>query len=222
MLHHNVFARSTQIRGGRQLPNFSENPNNVWKWAGGLNACSDWKCPTLDNFGSFSKVQWLSRSVLLEERQLCILSISRSLLSGLRFVGGRGSVSTTLDKKKKEPSSRFAARRTLFHVWYHARSGAISAGQKSRAVADRTCPALIAPDQAWYHTWNSVLLAANLDDGSFFLARVVDLLRRVQSIRPFSHAWRYSCSRFNCPRPSRRSFMAQSISFQLSSRISCV
>ena len=34
--------------------------------------------------------------------------------------------------QKKEPSSRFAARRTLFHAWYHARSGAISAGQKSR------------------------------------------------------------------------------------------
>ena len=70
--------------------------------------------------------------------------------------------------QKKEPSSRFAARRTLFHVWYHARSGAISAGQKSRTVADQTCPSLIAPDRAWYHTWNSVLLAANLDDGSFF------------------------------------------------------
>ena len=71
-------------------------------------------------------------------------------------------------KKKKEPSSRFEARRTLYHVWYHARSGAISSGQKSRTVADRTCPSLIAPDRAWYHTWNSVLLAGNLDDGSFF------------------------------------------------------
>ena len=30
-------------------------------------------------------------------------------------------------------------------------------------------PALIAPDRAWYHTWNSVLLAANLEDGSFFV-----------------------------------------------------
>ena len=27
---------------------------------------------------------------------------------------------------------------------------------------------LIEPDRAWYHTWNSVLLATNLDDGSFF------------------------------------------------------
>ena len=53
-------------------------------------------------------------------------------------------------QKKKEPSSRFAARRTLFHVWYHARSGAISAGQKSHTVVDRTCPALITPDRAWY------------------------------------------------------------------------
>ena len=46
---------------------------------------------------------------------------------------------TTLDKKK-EPSSRFAARRTLFHVWYHAQSHAISAEQKSRTVADLTMP----------------------------------------------------------------------------------
>ena len=76
--------------------------------------------------------------------------------------------------QKKEPSSRFAARRTLFPVWYHARSGAISAGQKLPTVADRTCPPLMAPDRAWYHTWNRVLFAANLDYGSFFLSRVVD------------------------------------------------
>ena len=75
--------------------------------------------------------------------------------------------------KKKEPSSRFAARRTLFHVWYHARSGAISAGQVRSATVRDFCPALIAPDRAWYHTWNSVLLAANLEDGSFFLSKVV-------------------------------------------------
>ena len=55
-------------------------------------------------------------------------------------------------QKKKEPSSRFAARRTLFHVWYHAWSRVISAGQKSRTVVD----------------WTSVLLAANLGHGSFF------------------------------------------------------
>ena len=29
------------IRGGLQLSNFSENPNNVRKWVGGVNACSD-------------------------------------------------------------------------------------------------------------------------------------------------------------------------------------
>ena len=54
-------------------------------------------------------------------------------------------------------------------------SCSISAGQKSRTVADRTCPALITPDRAWYHTCNSVLLAANLDDGSFFLSRLVSI-----------------------------------------------
>ena len=70
--------------------------------------------------------------------------------------------------QKKEPSSRFAARRTLFHVWYHTRSGAMSAGQVRSATVRDFCPALIAPDRAWYHTWNSVLLAANLEDGSFF------------------------------------------------------
>ena len=49
--------------------------------------------------------------------------------------------------QKQEPSSRFAARRTLFHVWYHAWSRAISAGQKSRtAVADRTLPCA---DRSW-------------------------------------------------------------------------
>ena len=42
------------LRGGLQLPNFSENPNNVRKWVGGVNACSDWKCLTLDNFGQIS------------------------------------------------------------------------------------------------------------------------------------------------------------------------
>ena len=33
------------------------------------------------------------------------------------------------------------------------------------------CPALIARDRAWYHTWNSVLFAANLEDGSFFFVQ---------------------------------------------------
>ena len=70
---------------------------------------------------------------------------------------------------KKEPWSRFAAGRTLFHVWFHARSGAISAGQTPSATVRDFCSALIAPDRAWYHTWNSVLLTANLEDGSFFV-----------------------------------------------------
>ena len=29
------------VRGGLKLPNSSENPNNVRKWVGGVNACSD-------------------------------------------------------------------------------------------------------------------------------------------------------------------------------------
>ena len=41
---------SVCIKGGLQLPNFSENLNNVQKWVGGVNACLDWKCPALDNF----------------------------------------------------------------------------------------------------------------------------------------------------------------------------
>ena len=56
----------------------------------------------------------------------------------------RWTACTTLDEK--EPSSRFAARRTLFHVWYHARSRAISAGQKLPTVADRTLPCT---DRSW-------------------------------------------------------------------------
>ena len=89
--HKNLLYVSAgiMIRGGLHLPNFSENPNNVRKWVGGVNACSDWKCLTLDNFGQFSKVQWLSRSVLLEVKNLCLLSISRSFLL-LEAHGRRG------------------------------------------------------------------------------------------------------------------------------------
>ena len=78
------------LRGGLQLPNFSENPNNVRKWVGGVNACSDWKCPTLDNFGQFSKVQWLSRSVLLEVK-ICAFSRFLDRSSCLKLVGGGSS-----------------------------------------------------------------------------------------------------------------------------------
>ena len=60
------------------------------------------------------------------------------------------SYPTTLDKKKKEPSPRFAARRTLFYVWYHARSRVTSA-EKSRGQPWMTLPWLIACDQPWYH-----------------------------------------------------------------------
>ena len=47
-------------------------------------------------------------------------------------------------QKKNHPRDSRGEER--FHVWYHARSGAISAGQMSRTVADRTCPALIEHD----------------------------------------------------------------------------
>ena len=36
-----MLATFQQLRGGLQLPDFSENPNNVRKWVGGVNACSD-------------------------------------------------------------------------------------------------------------------------------------------------------------------------------------
>ena len=52
----------------------------------------------------------------------------------------------------------------------HARSAQGKSRGQSRIGP---CPALIACDRAWYHTWNSFLLAVNLEDGSFFLARVV-------------------------------------------------
>ena len=83
------------------------------------------------------------------------------------------STGTTLDKKK-EPSPRFAARRTLFDlaiILDHERS---AQGKVRSATICNFCPALIALDRAWYHTWNSVLIAANLEKGSFFfLSRVV-------------------------------------------------
>ena len=44
------------------------------------------------------------------------------------------------------------------------------------------CPALIAPDRAWFHTWNSVLLAVKLNDGSFFLSRVVEHVREIMEV----------------------------------------
>ena len=45
-----------------------------------------------------------------------------------------------------------------------------SAQGKVRSATVRDfCPALIARDRAWYHTWKSVLLATNLKDGSFFV-----------------------------------------------------
>ena len=75
--------------------------------------------------------------------------------------------------QKKEPSSRFAARKTLFHVWYHARSQAISAGQKSRTVADRTLPCA---DRLWSSMISHVEQRSSRRESQgwfFFLSRVV-------------------------------------------------
>ena len=85
----------------------------------------------------------------------------------------RGVQTNTTLAKKKEPSSRIAARRTLFHVWYHARSRAISAGQKSRTVADRTLPCA---DRLWSSMISHVEQRSSRRKSQgwfFFLARVV-------------------------------------------------
>ena len=75
--------------------------------------------------------------------------------------------------QKKKPSSRFAAIRTLFHVWYHARSGAISAGQKSQIGLALRWSRLIEHDitrgTAFFSPRISMMVL-------IFLSRVVDLV----------------------------------------------
>ena len=80
------------IRGGLQLPNFSENPNNVWKWVGGVNACSDWKCPYWITLHFFSKVP-----LRLADQQSS-LTLERCIEVRCRVhVRGRGSVARSTD-----------------------------------------------------------------------------------------------------------------------------
>ena len=76
-------------------------------------------------------------ATLLTSRALKYSSFPRSAVAdvGHKPAQACSSIATTLDKKK-EPSLRFGERRTLFHVWYHARWHTISAGQKSRTFAD--------------------------------------------------------------------------------------
>ena len=63
------------------------------------------------------------------------------------------------DSRREEHCSKCDIK--LDHAW--------TAQGKSRGQSRfGPCPALIARDRAWYRTWNSVLLAANLEDGSFF------------------------------------------------------
>ena len=75
--------------------------------------------------------------------------------------------------QKKEPSSRFAARRTLFHVWYHARSRAISTGQGP--ISD--CPRLLpCADRSWLSMISHVEQRSSRRESRgwfFFLSRVV-------------------------------------------------
>ena len=96
---------------------------------------------------------------------------------------------TTLDKKK-EPSSRFAARRTLFHVWYHARSGAISAGQKSRIGLALRWSCLIEHDI----TRGTAFFSPRISMIVLFLSRVVvllaELISNVHSFPAIAAKWR--------------------------------
>ena len=105
--------------------------------------------------------------------------------------------------QKKEPSSRFAARRTLFHVWYHARSRAISAGQKSRTVADRTLPCA---DRLWSSMISHVEQRSSRRESRrwlFFLARVVHYLHaHCHDQQPAAEQCRSACTMYD-PLPER-------------------
>ena len=68
-------------------------------------------------------------------------------------------------KKKKEPSLRFAARRTLFH---HVISCSIKRDQRTARVADDLALRWSLVIRHDITRSNSVLLAGNLGDGSFF------------------------------------------------------
>ena len=79
---------------------------------------------------------------------------------------------TTLDKKKNHlRDSRREERCSI--VWYHARWRTINAGQKSRTVAVDFALHWSCVIEQDITRSNSVLLAANLGNGSFFLSRVV-------------------------------------------------
>ena len=84
-------------------------------------------------------------------------------------------LNTTWPKKKNHPQDLRREERcsTCDIMLDQERSAQGKVGSAAATVRD-FCPALIVHDRAWYHTWNSVLLAANLEDGSFFfLSRVV-------------------------------------------------
>ena len=73
---------------------------------------------------------------------------------------------TTLDKKKRTILEIRGEKNVVPRVI----SCSITSDQHWARSDLRLCPTLIALDRAWYHTWNSFLLAASLEDGSFFFA----------------------------------------------------
>ena len=111
-------------------------------------------------------------------------AVSCILISDAPPVTGVCAHTSYYPGQKKEPSLRFAARRTLFHVWYHARSQAISAGQGPI----RDCPRLLpCADRAWSSMISHVEQRSSRRESRrwfFFLARVV-----VHTILPHSRSF---------------------------------
>ena len=118
----------------------------------------------------------------------------------------RHHVSAFLHYFAKKPSSTFAARtwRALLHMWYHARSRAISAGQKFADTCSRGClaPALIARDRAWYHKIEQCSFRRESRGWFFFLGSFFFLSRvqRLSGANPIV-VWWLTAAR---PRPRPR------------------
>ena len=96
------------------------------------------------------------------------------VFSGQRFVIERKNYSQPsyyyLDKKKKRTIIEIRGEKNAVP---RVISCSIRRDQRRAKVADSRESRLPCADRAWYHTWNSILPAANGDDGSFFLSRVV-------------------------------------------------
>ena len=98
-----------------------------------------------------------------------LASVSRKAL-----VSHHHSFSYRVDDSQKNQLLPWPKKRTIIEIRGEKNavprviSCSIRRDQRRASPIRDFCPALIAPDRAWYHTWNSVLLAANLEDGSFF------------------------------------------------------